>query len=55
MTDEITARLVIHGLPTMTKKTKQNLVDWLRNTANQIKREKDMKIFNKNYRATLYK
>lgn len=53
--DEIQARLRIIGLPSMSLKEKNILISWLRDVANVIKKEKDLKVFNKNYRATLYK
>lgn len=49
------AILTIHNLPTMTPKRRDILVKWLRNEANQLAKEKDLKIYSKRFRALLMK
>lgn len=55
MKDEIIARLSIKGLPEMNKRQVTSFKKWLRKTADELCEEQDMKIFAKNFRATLYK
>lgn len=50
------ARLIVHGLPTMNKKTLTNLISWLRREARDFSKEsKDLKIYSKKFTATLMK
>lgn len=55
MKEQITAQLKVNNLPSMHGVHKRVLVTWLRSLASQINKEKDMKIYAKNFKATLYK
>ena len=49
------ARLTVFDLPTITKGEKKRLIKWLRDTADEIEKETDHKIWVKNPRWTLFK
>ena len=50
------AKLVIHGLPTMSPVEYNRLVEWLRQQAkNLVKESRDKDVFNKTYTARLMK
>lgn len=49
------ARLTIYGLPEMNLAQYKSLVDWLYQQVNEFKKEKDHKIYAKNYTAKLMK
>lgn len=55
MKPEIIARLSIKGLSEMNSKELKTFRRWLVKTTEELINEKDLKIFAKNYRATLYK
>ena len=52
-TDHI-AKVIIHGLPTSTKRNRTKLANWLRQIAKEIERE-DPKIFATTYSARYMK
>lgn len=49
-----TAKLIVHGLPTLSKNNRSILVKWLRELAKEINKE-DPKVFNKVCRFKLMK
>lgn len=53
--EEIRARLSIHGIAEMNAREFAGFKKWIRRLANELSNTKDRNIFNKNYRATLYK
>lgn len=53
--DDIWARLTIHNIATMTPREYRIFKEWIKKTSKELTTEKDLKIFAKRYRATLYK
>ena len=49
------AKLIIYGLPTLSKPALKRLDDWLMNIVKELRREKDKKVFAKRYTVRLMK
>lgn len=52
--DEIRARLYINDIAGMDERELAGFKEWLKRTAKELTTEKDLNIFAKRYRATLY-
>lgn len=53
--EEIRARLVVHGIAEMDKTELAFFKKWLKMVAKELTETKDLKIFSKRLRQTLYK
>lgn len=55
MKDQIRARLTIHNIAELKGRELRQFKNWLKATTKELTTTKDLKIFAKRYRATLYK
>lgn len=55
MKEQIRARLTIHNIAELRGRELRHFKSWLKATTKELTTTKDLKIFAKRYRATLYK